>query len=200
VTGLRERKKERQRGELLQAAVELFRERGYDDARVADIVERVDVSEGTFFNYFKTKDALLDELALVQIELFREVLRYELEESTQPVPERIREAMRAGALAIAADRSLQEVIYTRSSLFSSRGVLKQRTFVMYDALADLFRAGQQQGEIRDDRDAMQLAEMLIAIYRLTVTNWLIDWWSEQTELEQRLLAAVDVFLDGCDPR
>ena len=198
--GLRERKKEKLRSELLNAALELFRERGYDETRVVDIVERVEVSEGTFFNYFNTKDALLDELALVQVDLFTEVLRYELDQSSRALPDRIREAMRAGAHAIAQDRELQEVIYTRSSMFSSRGVLKQRTFVMYDALAELFGAGQQRAEIRAELDTRQLAEMLIAIYRLTVTNWLIDWWSEQEQLEPRLLAAVDVFLDGCRPR
>jgi AcrR family transcriptional regulator len=198
--GLRERKKERLRSELLNAALELFRERGYDETRVVDIVERVEVSEGTFFNYFNTKDALLDEIALVQVDLFTQVLRYELDQSSQAVPDRIRETMRAAAQAVAQDRALQEVIYTRSSMFSSHGLLKQRTFVMYDALAQLFGAGQQRGEIRAELDTMQLAEILIAIYRLTVTNWLIDWWSEQEELEPRLLAAVDLFLDGCRPR
>ena len=197
--GLRERKKARLRRELLDTALELFRERGYDETRVQDIVARVEVSEGTFFNYFKAKDALLDEFALVQVEMFRELLRFELDERDSAVPERIRETMRASAIAIAADREFQEVVYTRSNLFSSRGQLKQRTFVMYEALAALFRAGQGRREIRGDLDPMQLAEILIGVYRLTVTNWLIDWWSEQGELEPRLLAAVDLFLDGCRP-
>jgi AcrR family transcriptional regulator len=197
--GLRERKKARLRRELLEIALELFRERGYDATRVRDIAARAEVSEGTFFNYFKTKDALLDEFALVQVEMFREVLRFELDERENAVPERIREAMRASASAIADDREFQEVVYTRSNLFSSRGQLKQRTFVMYEALAALFRAGQERREIRGDLDPMQLAEILIGVYRLTVTNWLIDWWNEQAELEPRLLAAIDLFLDGCRP-
>jgi AcrR family transcriptional regulator len=198
--GLREEKKARQRREIVEAALALFHERGYDETRVHDVVERVGISDATFFNYFPSKDSVLDELALVQVELFSETLRYELSESGKSVPERIGETMRVAAGAIAQDRELQAVIYTRSSLFHSSGKLKERTFEMYGLLSALFEAGQERREIRGDVDPVQLAEILIATYHLTTINWLIGWWDGGDRLEPRLGAAIDVFLDGCRPR
>jgi AcrR family transcriptional regulator len=198
--GLREDKKERQRREILEAAVSHFRKRGYDRTRVRDVVESAAISEATFFNYFPTKDALLDELALVQVELLSETLRYQLQAENTAVPERIRETMRAVAAAIAQDRELQTVIYTRSSLFRSSGLLKERTFEMYGLLAALFEDGQDRGEIRGDLEPVQLAELLVASYQLTTTNWLIGWWGETGGLESRIMGAIEVFLDGCLPR
>ena len=32
---------------------------------------------------------------------------------------------------------------------------------------------------------------------LVVFNWLIRWWGDDSTLEARLAAAVDVFLEGC---
>jgi len=108
--GLREDKKQRQRQEIVRVALELFRERGYDETRVRDIAARADISEATFFNYFSAKDLVLDELALTQVELFRETIAYQLGVAEKTVPERIVETMRAAAVVIAQDREFQAVL------------------------------------------------------------------------------------------
>jgi AcrR family transcriptional regulator len=62
IPALRDRKKARQRVALLQAAAELFRERGYDRTRMEDIAILADVSTPTVYNYFATKQGVLVEL------------------------------------------------------------------------------------------------------------------------------------------
>jgi AcrR family transcriptional regulator len=195
--GLREDKKQRVRREIMDAALALFREHGYDATPVSAIARNAGVSDATFFNYFATKDQVLDDLALAQVELFIETLRYQLDADDKGVPDRIRETMSVAAAAIASDREFQEVLYTRSNLFHSDGLLKGRTYEMYRLLAALFERGKQRGEIRPDTDPMQLAELLIAMYHLTTINWLIGWWSGRQSLKRRISAAVDIFLAGC---
>ncbi|MBF6330127.1 TetR/AcrR family transcriptional regulator [Nocardia transvalensis] len=57
--GLRERKKERTRRALLRAAYRLFEEKGYDRTTTSEIAHAAEVSPGTFFNYFGTKEELV---------------------------------------------------------------------------------------------------------------------------------------------
>jgi len=54
----RERRKESRPGELLDAALDLFVERGFSATRVEEVAARAGVSKGTLFLYFPSKEDL----------------------------------------------------------------------------------------------------------------------------------------------
>ena len=63
IPGRRERRKLATRQALLDATQALLAKRSFDSLSVDNIVERADVARGTFYNYFRDKDALERELA-----------------------------------------------------------------------------------------------------------------------------------------
>jgi AcrR family transcriptional regulator len=199
--GLREEKKAAQRRAILNAAVALFRKRGYGRTRVQDIIAPLRISEATFFNYFPTKDALLDAFAEAQLDETAVNLAMLLNQKDLPVADRIQGLMRLWALGLSADRKFSEIMTARSQLLSApQGILREKVLRNYELLERLFAEGQQRGEIRRDAHPRQLAEMLEGIFTITAGNWLVGWWKDQTEpLEPRLMRAVEVFLDGCKP-
>lgn len=58
----RERRKEARPGELLDAALELFVEKGYAATKVDEVAARAGVSKGTLFLYFPSKEDLFKEV------------------------------------------------------------------------------------------------------------------------------------------
>jgi AcrR family transcriptional regulator len=58
----RAQKSEMTRNALFNAAAKVVGERGYDGAMVSTITARASVANGTFYNYFETRQALFDQL------------------------------------------------------------------------------------------------------------------------------------------
>jgi AcrR family transcriptional regulator len=56
---LRDRKRERNRSALIEAAVGLFERQGYERTTIADIAEAAEMGPRTFFNYFASKEEIL---------------------------------------------------------------------------------------------------------------------------------------------
>jgi AcrR family transcriptional regulator len=77
-TGLRERKKARLRQQIVETALHLFRQRGYENTRIDDIVQTLEISQPTFFRYFPSKDAVLREVGRRAFARQAECLKSEL--------------------------------------------------------------------------------------------------------------------------
>src|ERR1700693_403986 len=53
--GLRERKKARLRQQIIDTSIKLFRKRGFENTRIDDIVQVLEISQPTFFRYFRAR-------------------------------------------------------------------------------------------------------------------------------------------------
>jgi AcrR family transcriptional regulator len=61
--GLRERKKFKTQETIQRKALQIFKERGYENTTIDQIAEAAEISRGTFFHYFPTKaDILLHDV------------------------------------------------------------------------------------------------------------------------------------------
>jgi AcrR family transcriptional regulator len=74
-----ERRKARTRAALLAAARRLYAAQGVEPTTISEIAEAADIAVGSFYNYFATKDELLD--ALLEEELSEQLLRLELRQA-----------------------------------------------------------------------------------------------------------------------
>ncbi|MFA1542730.1 TetR family transcriptional regulator [Actinomadura monticuli] len=74
LAGLRERKKQRTRLALIDAALDLFLAKGYEAATIDEIVASVEVSQRTFFRYFATKEDVVTSFLAEHDQVLEEAL------------------------------------------------------------------------------------------------------------------------------
>jgi len=196
--GRREENKRRTREALIETGLALFRDHGFEQTRVQDIVERVGVSPATFFNYFPTKDAILEAQAEQATDLYAALLRHEVERSEASVAARLEQITRVLAHALGSDPAISRLMITRTTLFfGSSGPKADKDRASQRLLADLFAQGQASAEIDPAADPLQLAELYGATLMLTTINWLTNWWGDHAQpLDERLLEAVRILMDG----
>lgn len=156
----RERKKTRTRQRLLQSAWELFQERGYDHTTVEDITEAADVAKGTFFNYFETKQALLDDIALWRIELLG---KHAL--AGDDVPDsaiaRIKLVMKAMSEELSPERELVHQLFVARI---SAPIRRESAHRLGSLMHELATQAQARNEIRDDIDPGLVARLLMTCF------------------------------------
>ncbi len=99
------KKKSRTRQALLDAALEVLAERG-EGFSVADVAGRAGVSHGTFYNYFRDRDELLDTLVSHTVEGFAVVAAREVHEA-DPAERFARISARALATAVSSPTTVR---------------------------------------------------------------------------------------------
>jgi AcrR family transcriptional regulator len=130
--------------ELLNAAREVFAEKGFEGTKISEIVARVGVAQGTFYLYFPSKVSLVYALA----EMLQKKIESAIVDACALYPHQAIEKSMQSAFAIMAEyRDILRLI--RSSSYDSEAPQKheQRFSPYYSLIARLIQQGQEQGRI-----------------------------------------------------
>ncbi len=191
-TSKREQGKLARKERLYEAALNLFREQGYEATTVDQITRQAGLAKGTFFNYFPTKDAVLRYMGA------REVGR--LGAATLGVNGasssigKLKRLMLALAASLERDRELICLIFRRGVTVADLMAGDAGGFSVQPTVSLLIRQAQRQGEINPHLDPDTLAAALDALYLQQLIRWCES--DQQYSLAERLTGIVDLLLTG----
>jgi TetR/AcrR family fatty acid metabolism transcriptional regulator len=187
------------RDAILRAAIDVFAERGFFHAQVADVARAAGVAAGTVYLYFRSKDDLL-------VSIFERTMREAFAEARAASAdvgdpaERLRLFARLHLGRMGRDRSLAIVfqVELRQSVkfmerFSST-LLRDYLGQIRAAIAD----GQTAGVFRSDLNATSVAKMFFGALDEMATNWILS--KRRYSLEAEADRVVDLFLRGAQAR
>ena len=167
-TGLRERKKQRNRDTLVEAGLSLFSERGYDGTTVEEISDAVDLSARTFFRYFETKDQVLFADLPQRVEALAEVLRADEDAGIADIVRHIVDFFVADLPRSADQMRVQlRVVADNTSL---RAALFQHQAELVDVVASELR----RRELCRGLEASMIASAVLISIREKSLPWLLE--------------------------
>lgn len=196
--GLRERKKARLRQQIVDTSIRLFRERGYENTRIDDIVNALEISQPTFFRYFPTKSAVLLGVSLEGVARIIGELRSDLV-GNATAAERLRNFFSRRAHRLETDQSLWRAVVLSGAMDPVvsqplRALDAEMVSILQEILAD----GQKRGEVTGDFSVLHLAQTIDGLYKVMVWKWAGDI-SGPHSFSDWIGTAVEIFLRGIKP-
>jgi AcrR family transcriptional regulator len=185
----RDRKKLETRQRLMEAALQLFGEQGYEATTIKDITSVADVAKGTFFNYFETKEAILPAIAARRLEQLEEVLTPEQGAPDSAVA-RIKLALRLVAESPLCQERLAEQLFSAMMHRQETGPRQP----LRDLLAEQVRQAQATGEVRSSLDPVYLAAVIRALFFQRLVIW--HQGHQTAPLRVLIDGSVDLLMEG----
>jgi AcrR family transcriptional regulator len=192
---LRERKKQRTRDAIIQAAELLFSERGFDKTTVEQIAAAADVSRRTFFRYFPSKEMVMFPHQDIYLARFRNLLA-QGDDNESPVA-----ALRRACLAMANAymQSREEHLKQQRIIQASRTLIARGNEL--DAIWEQTIAEELIRRLGSTRTAQRRARLVAGAMLGAIRAALQEWYASEcrediVDIGKEALAILAFGLDG----
>ncbi len=170
-------------GRLEQAALELYIERGFEQATVAEIAGRAGLTERTFFRHFADKrEVLFAGAGSLQDFLVSTVAS--TPDSAAPIAAVAAALQAAGALL----QERRDYARQRQAVIAANTELQERELIKLASLASAM-AGALRRRGVGDLAASLAAEAGIAVFRIAFERWISE--TSQSDLPQLIQGSLD---------
>ncbi len=186
----REEKKQETANRIINVALNLFSEKGYEETSVAEIAEATGIGKGTFFYYFPSKENLL--MKLQEALFFNEINKSD--DKAGPYTPRILDLVKKMGDSMSENHALARATLQRCLSTASLEASKYAIMSNIESMIPIFEKGQQTGEFTSTISPAVMANAAIQIYLGALMSWSTE--VQAVSLGEQLSLSFQVFLNG----
>jgi AcrR family transcriptional regulator len=182
-----------QRADIVQAAAQIFRQKGYHATSMRDIADAVHLQKASLYHHIESKQEILLEILDAALDRLTADISAVVESDLSPTV-KLRLALKAYTLRLNEDRDLASVL-----LLEYRGLdpkLRARHIARRDRIDQLWRRLVKEGV--DAGEFRRVDPVLTSFALLGVQNWMITWFRDNGRLTAAQAAEgfAELFLKG----
>jgi AcrR family transcriptional regulator len=196
----RQRRKEARPGEIVQAALDLFIERGFGATKLEDVARRAGVAKGTLFVYFPTKPDMFRAVARAILTVNLDQLQRATAGLDRPltefIPALLTQAANVGETRLPA---LLRLLISESRAFPDLAQVWHDEVVskVLDLLVAAIERGQARGEIRPGNPRLHAFSIIGPMLAGTLFREIFgESGAEVPDLQALAVQHVDTVLNG----
>jgi TetR/AcrR family fatty acid metabolism transcriptional regulator len=167
-------KRTEKKNKIIEAAVRVFAEKGFYNAKVSDVARQAGVADGTIYLYFKNKDDILISLFESKMDLILKRFREILTQSDDPI-EKLKAFFKLYFNLIMEDEKLAEVfqVELRQSGKFLKDYKNQKFADYLNLIADIVQEGIDSGFFRQDLNVHIIKLMIFGAIDEIARQWIL---------------------------
>jgi TetR/AcrR family fatty acid metabolism transcriptional regulator len=180
---------------ILDAAVKVFADKGFFQAKVSEIAREAQVADGTVYLYFKSKDDLL--ISIFEVKMREAIARFRkaaLEE--KDAGSRLLRLVRMHLAEFQSNPNMASVfqVELRQSRRFMREFAKSVLREYLDLIGEIVQQGREEGVFRGDIPIGLIKRFIFGSVDEVVSTWVMSGMKQN--MEPLALPLVDLFLRG----
>ncbi len=166
------------RNEILDAADELFAQKGFDGTSTNDILEKVGIARGTLYYHFKSKEDIMDALIERYNDRILSAAGKMAADKSIPIKERIVQVVMALNISSGGGREIIEHIHKPQNALMHHKIKRAILAGVTPILADIIREGIGQG-LFNTPYPYECMEMVIAYTNTVFDDDMVEMTDEE---------------------
>lgn len=192
------RKRQSTKARIVKSAWNLFYKNGYEQTTVEEIIAASKTSKGTFYHYFKGKEALLNSLSYLFDEKYEELVP--LIDDNMSYRDKLLYLNHElfDMIEHSIDIKLLASLYSSQLVTKDKKSLSDKKRFYFQWITEIIEAGLESGEFKNSSSAGELMNVYAMYERALLYDWaLFKGKYSLTEYSDRLLPHVlDMFEKG----
>ena len=182
---------------ITEAAIDVFAEKGFHQARISDVASRAGVADGTIYLYFKNKDDLLLSIFEEKMDYMLAGLSRALNRIHDPI-QQIREFARFHFEQVQTHRAAAEVLQVELRLSNKfiKEYRPEKFWAYLGVLGQIIREGQAKGVFHESLDPFITMWAFFGALDELAMQWILARKTQRFQLEEAAAQVAEVFLRG----
>ncbi len=197
-THRKELEKEARKKDILEMAASLFSEKGYHEVKVDEIAEKVGLSKGTIYLYYKNKEALFYSIIIEKTDSLESQLKSAVQTQHSFI-QSLEQFVHTYLTFFKDNESFFKITHSEKIHLSDEGHDRMKEYGMkafktyLEIMVSLIKLGQRQKLIRKN-DPEIFGKMLSGL--LNSLTFHRTFWTSPYSIEEETNQIVDIFLHG----
>lgn len=185
----------------MEAAINLFGERGYESTSVSSLAKTAGIGKGTIYSYFASKNEILLAFCEEELTFIHQEIRKRLDPDA-PLAEKMLLVLMSEFRFVTRNKEfgrtlLREMTFPKEITIDKSRMIEERFLNLF---VKIFKEAQERGQLRRDIELIVTSGHFYGLYLMALSAWYSGRLHTEEDVHESLELMIDQALAGLIPR
>lgn len=162
------------RKEIVEAAMQLFREKGFAQTAVSDIVRKVGVAQGTFYYYFKSKEEIVFAIIQLSVSAQAEKIESIADNNRMTARDKLTKVLGEEIYSPSQYKMYLDFLHQENNALHHQKLIVAKIHAFAPMIAQILQQGTEEGQFQVE-DPLEAAEFILTGMLFLFDQGIFQW-------------------------